>query len=342
MSGNRFAVGLTHDLQSPTAPTTWGDIGLDALDQAGVDWGFLPADGGTLTPELVDGYDAVLFASPGVTAATVSGPRTPRLFARFGVGLDAVDLAACTEAGAGVTITPDGARRPVATAALTLILSVGHRLLNKHNLVLTGRWQDKQSLMGHGLTGRTVGTIGLGNIALELFRLLTPFSTVNLSYDPHRTTGDAAAHGVQLVELNELLGRCEIVVVTAALTPDTYHLLDADRLRLLRPEAIVINVARGPIIDTQALAEALRAGRLGGAGLDVFDPEPLPPDSPLTSLDNVVLSPHALAWTDEMARGNGASAIRAIIAVRNGRIPEHLANPDVLSHPRFALRVEAS
>jgi phosphoglycerate dehydrogenase-like enzyme len=330
-----FKVGVSHDLYSATGPTSWGDIGLGGLTEAGIDWEFLPEDDGFLRADAVDGHDAILFAAPAVTAATVSGARPPRLFARFGVGLDTVDLPACTSAGSAVTITPDGARRAVATAALTLILAVNHRLLNKHQLVVTGRWQDKQALMGRGLTGRTVGTIGLGNIALELFDLLAPFRTVNLSYDPHRPA-DQAPRGVELVELDELLTRCDVLVVTAALTPDTHHLLDTARLALLPAHAIVVNVARGPIINTAALTEALQSGRLAGAGLDVFDPEPLPADHPLTSLDSVVLSPHALAWTDEMAAGNGASAIRAIIAVRDGVPPDHLANPEVLQHPRFA------
>lgn len=338
MGAQPFSVGVSHDLYSPTGPTSWGDIGLDALTAAGIEWTFLAEDNGGLSADAVDGHDAILFAAPAVTAATVGGPRPPRLFARFGVGLDTVDLPACTSAGAAVTITPDGARRAVATAALTLILAVNHRLLNKHELVISGRWQDKQALMGRGLTGRTVGTIGLGNIALELFELLAPFRTTNLSYDPHRSADEPATHGVALVELDELLTRCDVLVVTAALTPDTHHLLNAARLALMPAHAIVVNVARGPIIDTAALTDALLTGRLAGAGLDVFDPEPLPADHPLTSVDTVVLSPHALAWTDEMALGNGASAIRAIIAVRDGVTPEHLANPEVLRHQRFSER----
>ena len=330
-----FRVALSADLFSADSQTSWGDIGLDALGSAGVQWDFLPPDDGTLSADAVAGYDAVLFAAPAVTADTVAGTSTPLLLARFGVGLDAVDVAACTAAGVAVTITPDGARRAVATAALTLMLAVGHRLLVKHRLVVDGNWAVKQRYPGTGLTGKTVGTIGFGHVAKELFTLLQPFATVNLTASPRARPGDTAAHGVELVELDDLLRRCDVVVVTAGLNPGSRGLVDAGRLGLMSPHAVLVNVSRGAIVDTGALVDALAAGRLGGAGLDVFEEEPLPAGHPLTRLDNVVLSPHALAWTDEMAGGNGASAVAAILAVRDRRVPMHLADPSVLRHPRF-------
>jgi phosphoglycerate dehydrogenase-like enzyme len=333
-----FKVGLSHDLWAADGPTSWGDIGLAELDAAGVSWEFLPADDGALTAAQVDGYDAVLFAAPAVTAETVSGDRPPRLFARFGVGLDAVDLHACTTSGVAVTITPDGARRAVATAALTLILAVGHNLLRKDLLVRESRWDDKFSLMGRGLTGRRVGTLGFGNIAVELFDLLKPFGTHNYTADPYRDAADTAAQGVTLVSTEELLKTCDIVVITSALTPETHHVINRERLALMHRDSILINVSRGAIVDTDALTDALATGQIAGAGLDVFDPEPLPAGHPLLDMDNVVLSPHALAWTDEMAMGNGSSAVAAILAIRDGKRPIYLANPAVMNHDRFLHR----
>lgn len=332
--GRAFRVAISGDLASPTQQTSWGDIGLDALTAEGIDHTFLP-DGPVLRAEDVDGFDAVLFAAPAVDAATVSGPNPPRLLARFGVGLDAVDVDACTAAGVGVTITPDGARRPVAAAALTLVLAVQHRLLLKHRLVERGQWDDKLAHMGRGLTGATIGTLGLGNVASELFALMAPFGTRNLAADPWRTPEQAAALGVELVELPELLRRSDVVVVTSALTPETLGLLDRDMIGLMPAHAVLVNIARGPIVDTDALVEALVEGRIAGAGLDVVDPEPLPPEHPLVGLDQVVLSPHGLAWTDELALGNGSSAVRAILAVRDGDRPDHLVNPDAFAHPRY-------
>lgn len=334
-----FTVGLTHDFRSAERPTSWGDIGLADLDRSGVPWRFLPRDSGELSAEAIDGYDAVLFAAPAITQATVAGARPPLLLARFGVGLDAVDLEACTQAGVAVTITPDGARRAVATAALTLILATSHNLVAKDRLVRECRWEDRTELMGRGLTGRRVGVFGLGNIAQDLFALLRPFHTENFAADPHRSAEEAAAQHVRLVGLEELMRVCDIVVVTAALTPQTRRAINAETLSVMRPGSILVNVARGPIVDTSALVDALEHGPLAGAGLDVVDPEPLPAGHPLLTMPNVVLAPHALAWTDEMALGNGRSAIRAILDVRDGRVPTYLANPAVLEHERFRSRL---
>ena len=326
-----FRLALSADFRSADGSISWGDIGLAELERAGISWSFLPADTETLRAQDIDGYHAVLFAAPGVTAETVSGPNPPRLLARFGVGLDSVDVDACTRAGVAVTVTPDGARRAVATAALTLMLAVGQRLLDKAELVRGGRWDAKIDLMGRGLTGRTVGTLGLGGAATDLFGLLAPFGTTNLATDPMRSAEDAAALGVDLVSLDELARRSDILVVLAPLTESTRGCIDARLIGLMRRHVILVNVARGPIVDTDALVAALAEGRLFGAGLDVMDPEPLPPDHPLLALDNVVLTPHALAWTDEMARGNGSSAIRAILDVRAGRRPRFLVNEAVLA-----------
>jgi phosphoglycerate dehydrogenase-like enzyme len=334
-----WRVGLSHDLRAADGTVSWGDIGLADLVAAGVDWEFLPPDTGELTAEHVAGYDAIIFAAPAISAATVAGRDRPAVLARFGVGLDAVDLPACTAAGVAVTITPDGARRAVATAALTLILALEQQVLAKDRLVREGRWPERMSYMGRGLSGRRVGVVGLGNIADELFALLKPFGTENLAADPFRTAEEAAGRGVRLMDLETLMGEADIIVVTAGLTPQTHHLIDSGMIARMRPGAVLINIARGPIVDTAALVDALREGRIRGAGLDVFELEPLPVDHPLVSLDNVVLSPHSLAWTDELALGNGRSAIRAILAVRDRRVPSHLANPDVTAHPAFAARL---
>ena len=334
MTGQVRRVGLSHDLRAADGGCSWGDIGLGDLDaRDDVEWEYLAPDDGVLTAAHVAGFDAVLVAAPGITAETVSGPRPPRVVARFGVGLDAVDVPACTAAGVAVTITPDGSRRPVAAAALTLVLAVQHNLIAKDRLVREGRWQDKLALRGQGLTGATVGTFGLGNVALELFQLMAPFEVTAIAADPGRDQQFASAHGVELVDADTLAARSDVLVITSALTDSTRNAFDDRRLRLMQPHAVLINIARGPIVDLDALTDALRAGRLAGAGLDVFDPEPLPEAHPVTSLHKVVLSPHALAWTDELSRGNGASAVHAILDVLDGRRPPYLVNPDAWVGP---------
>jgi phosphoglycerate dehydrogenase-like enzyme len=336
----RFRVGVSRDFLGPDGRNLWGDIGLHALEAAGVAWGYLDRDTDELIAADLAGLDGVIFAGPAVTRRTFDPALPgPAVFARFGVGYDTVDLAACTDHDTAVTITPDGARRPVSTAALTLLLAVMQHVVVKDRLVRQGRWQDKTRWMGRGLTGRCVGLVGLGNTATDLVELLRPFQVDVVAYDPYRSTESARDLGVRLADLDSLLAQADAVVVMAALTPETHHLLDARRLALLRPSAVLVNVARGPIVDEAALAEALRSGRLAGAGLDVFETEPPAADNPLLGLDNVILSPHALSWTDEMAAGNGGSAVRAVLDVLAGHPPRYVVNTDVLDRPGFQRRL---
>lgn len=340
---DHFRVGLSADFLDESGRNVWGDIGLDALDAAGLPWAYLPLIGSgsdELLAEHIDGCDAVLFAAPAVTERTFSDKTEPPLIlARFGVGYDTVDLDACTRRDVVVTITPDGARRPVATSALAMLLALQHRIVVKDRLVRGGRWAEKTRWMGTGLTGRSVGIIGFGSVASDFAALIAPFHPRILAYDPHRTPESAAELGAELVSLDELLATADAVLVMAALTPETHHLLDERALNLMKPGAVLVNVARGPIVHEKALTAALADGRIAGAALDVFEHEPLPADSPLVAMDNVILSPHAVSWTDEMSLGNGSSAITAILDVHSGRAPRFVANPAVLERPGFKRRL---
>ncbi|MFJ9565228.1 NAD(P)-dependent oxidoreductase [Streptomyces fuscichromogenes] len=336
----RFTVGVSRDFLDAEGRNVWGDIRMGELDAAGIDWHYLPRDTGELLPADIDGLDAVLFAGPSVTARTFAGAgRPPLLLARFGVGYDAVDLDACTEHGVLVTITPDGARRPVATAALTLLLAVLQNVAVKDRLVREGRWAERERWMGLGLTGRRVGLLGLGNTARDLVGLLRPFEVEVVAHDPYCPPETAAELGVRLADADTVMAESDAVIVMCVLTEETLHLVDARRLSLMKRSAVLLNVARGPIVDEAALIEALREGRLRGAGLDVFESEPPDPGNPLLSMDNVVLSPHSLAWTDEMSTGNGGSAVRAVLDVAAGRPPRFVVNRDVLGHPRLSERL---
>ncbi|GAA5059886.1 D-3-phosphoglycerate dehydrogenase [Thermocatellispora tengchongensis] len=335
--GEPFRVGLTRDFLNAEGRIGWGDIGLAALDEAeGVEWDFLPDAGtGEIPPGAVAGYDALLVLLPRVTAETLRGADRLRLVARFGVGYDNVDVAACTEAGVVVTITPDGVRGPVAVSALTMLLAVAHKVRQKDALVRTGRWHDKLDHMGVGPAGKTLGLVGWGNIGREVTRLCAPLGMRQLAADPYADAAAATAAGVGLVDLDTLLAESDFVVVTCALTPETHHLLDAVRIARMKPAAYLVNVARGPIVDQKALTAALAERAIAGAALDVFETEPPDPADPLLALDNVLLAPHAIAWTDELALGNGRSAIAAVLDVAAGRAPAHPVNPAALDHPRF-------
>jgi phosphoglycerate dehydrogenase-like enzyme len=331
-----FRVGLTRDFLKPDGSLGFGDIGLARLDEAtGVEWEFLPSNGPELCADEVREYDALLVLGPRVTAKTLQGNQRLSLVARFGVGYDNIDVAACTQNGVALTITPDGVRRPVAVAVLTLLLALSHKLLVKDHLTREGRWAEKLNHMGMGLTGRTLGVIGLGNIGREVFRLAAPLDMRHLAADPFVKPADVAATGIAVVDLETLMQESDFVVVCCALTEETRHLLDARRLSLLRPTAFVINVARGPIIDQQALTAALRSRLIAGAGLDVFEHEPIDPRDPLLELDNVILAPHALCWTDECFAGIGRSAVRSILDLAAGRVPKSVVNQAVLESPTF-------
>jgi D-3-phosphoglycerate dehydrogenase len=341
-AAGRFTVGVSRDFLDADGRNVWGDIRLGDLDAAGVDWDYLPRGTAELLAPDIEGLDAVLFAGPAVTTRTFAGvTRPPLLLSRFGVGYDAVDLDACTRSGVLVTITPDGARRPVATAALTLLLSVLHNVTAKDRLVREGRWSEKEQWMGLGLTGRRIGLLGLGNTARDLVGLLRPFEVEVIAYDPYCPPETAVELGVRLADADTVMTEADAVIVMCVLTEETFHLVDARRLALMKPSAVLLNVARGPIVDESALIEALRAGRVRGAGLDVFETEPPDAGNPLLGMDNVVLSPHSLAWTDEMSTGNGGSAVRAILDVATGRLPRFVVNRDVLGHPYLSERLGA-
>jgi phosphoglycerate dehydrogenase-like enzyme len=330
-----FRVGITRDFLRPDGTVGFGEVGFSRLDDApGVAWEFLPENVNELTPAHAAAYDALLVMAPRVSAETLRGDSRLALVARFGVGYDNIDVEACTAAGVALTITPDGVRRPVAVAALAFLLALSHKLLVKDRLTRQGRWAEKLDHMGLGLTSRTLGVIGLGNIGREIFRLAAPLEMRHLASDPFVKPADGPA-GITLVDLDTLLREADFVVVCCALSAETRHLLDARRLSLLKPTAYVINLARGPIIDQQALTAVLREKRIAGAGLDVFENEPIDPHDPLLELDNVILAPHALCWTDECFAGIGRSAVSSILDMAAGRIPLSVVNRAVLESPQF-------
>jgi D-3-phosphoglycerate dehydrogenase len=195
--------------------------------------------------------------------------------------------------------------------------------------------------MGQGLVGRTLGSIGIGNIGAELFRLARVFDMKLIASDPYVEPERFEEINATLVDLDQLFRESDILAVNCPLTEETRNLVNAERLALMKPTAYLINTARGPIVDQKALTEALEAGRIAGAGLDVFTEEPAAADDPLLKLDNVVLTPHALCLTDQCIGGIGAADVKAVLDVMQGREPRGIVNQEILADAVWRSGLEA-
>jgi phosphoglycerate dehydrogenase-like enzyme len=334
-----FRIGITRDTVRADGTSIFDKRALRIFDDAKLPWEFIADDVKELTAAHGAHYDALCVFNPKVPAAVVSGADSRvQIVARMGVGYDSVDVKACTEHGVILTNTPDGVRRPVATSILMLLLALSHKVFPKDRITRTGRWKETTSYMGVGLTGRTVGSIGVGNIGGEVYRLLAPLEMRQIAFDPYMKAEEAAKLGVRLVDKDTVFRDADFVFVNMPLTPETRGSVGARELSLMKPTAYFINTSRGPIVDEKALHAALVERRIAGAALDVFDVEPIAPDNPLLTLDNVILTPHSICWTDEFFRNNAESAFRSVVAVATGHTPTFVVNRDVLQHENVRAR----
>ena len=322
--GAHFRVGLTRDILTPRGEPSFGSGPLALLaDDPRVEWDFLLESVDEITPDIMARYDGLYVNGPRVTAASVARhDLRVKIVARHGVGYDSVDVAALAARGVVATNTPVAVRRPVAVAALTFIFALAGRLVEKDRLTRSGRWHERTGWMGLGLTTRTLGVIGAGGIGRELLALARPFGWKMLAADPFVDPAAVTALGAEAVTLEHLLRSSDFVVATVLLNAQTRHLMNAERFAQMRRGAYFINLSRGPIADEAALIAALQAGAIAGAGLDVFEQEPVAPDNPLLGMDNVLLTPHALCWTDECFDAIAREGLGCILDFANGRTPK--------------------
>jgi len=325
-----FKVGVTRDLMAADGGPCFPKRAFEELDAvAGLSWEWLPEDVPEITPDIMANYDGLHCNLPLVAAESVSRDDCRvRIVARNGVGFDTVDLRAMTAKGIVVTNTPIAVRRPVAVATMTLLFALAGRLFEKDRMVRQARWNDRVNAMGYGLTSRTLGLVGAGSIGQEIMRLARPFFGRIIASDPYAPNETIAALGADLVGFDEVMARSDFVVVCCLLTDETRHLVDDRAFGLMKPGAFYLNVGRGPIHDEAALVRALQAKTIAGAGLDVTEQEPIQPDSPLLDMDNTIITPHALCWTDECFEDIARTALRSIVAVSQGKMPVHVVNPD--------------
>ncbi|MBL8662572.1 MAG: hydroxyacid dehydrogenase [Candidatus Odyssella sp.] len=271
----------------------------------------------------------VIRTSPLPAARIAACPRL-KVIGKHGVGVDNIDIAAATRHGIAVFNTPGANALAVAECAVALMLAVVKRLRACHDLVAGGRFAERGPLRVGDLSGKTLGLVGGGRIAGEVARICRHgFGMTVLVYDPYSGEARAAAMGAEKVHgLDALLARADIVSIHTPLTAETRGLIGRGRLAHMKPGAVLVNTARGGIVDEAALADALAAGKLGGAGLDVFEDEPPARGNPLLALPNVVLSPHMAGITEDSARRMAVGAAQGVVDALAGRKPEAILNPE--------------
>ena len=326
-----FKVGVTRDLLTVSGTPAFGERALAELSaNPAITWEWLPHEIAEITPDIAAGYDGLHINIPRVSAASVGRDDCRvRIIARNGVGFDSVDLEACTGRGIVVTNTPVAVRRPVAVATLTLLFALAGRLFKKNEIVRQGRWNDRTSYMGQGLTCRTLGLVGAGGVGQEIMGLARPFFARMIAADPWVEAGAIHRLGAEVMGLETVMAQSDFVVVCCLLDATTRNLIDDSCFARMKRSAYLINVGRGPIVDERALIRALQANRIAGAGLDVTEIEPIQPDNPLLGMENVIITPHALCWTDECFHDIAATALRSIVDVSLGQRPPHVVNPQV-------------
>ncbi|MDJ0896686.1 MAG: NAD(P)-dependent oxidoreductase [Alphaproteobacteria bacterium] len=338
-----FRVALSADFLKPDGSPSFPEFDLSPLKrQAGLELFYLEPNQ-EIAADQLDDVDALILLTPRVTAASLRPGGRLAVVARFGVGYDNVDVEACTANDVALVITPDGVRRPVAVSILTLMFALAGKLMAKDRLARRGPagWAEKTQYNGVGLVGRTLGSLGIGNIGAELFRLAAPFDMRFIAHDPYADPAHAASLGIELTDLETVFRESDFLSVNCPLTDQTYHLVNAERLALMKPTAYLINTARGPIIDQKALTQALESRAIAGAGIDVFEQEPPDADDPLLKLDNVIVTPHALCWTDQIFEGNGRADVEAVLAVMAGNVPKGVVNRTVIDQPGWQAKLKA-
>ena len=276
--GTNFRIGFSADFMGENGTTVFPDIGLSLLkDVPRLAYEFLPDYRPEYTSDQLSEFDVLISLKPRVSGNSLRGVERLCAIGRCGVGYDNVDLAACTEKDVAVFITPQAVVRPVAEAIVLFVLALSHNLVLKDRMLRRGQWAESTRQLGTEPRDRVIGSVGLGNIGSEAVRLLRPLGPSQfLAFDPYANPLKAKDLGVELTSLDDLLQRSDYVLVNCALTPETRGLISYGQFALMKPTAVVINTARGPIIDQTALIAALEGGRIRGAALDVFESEPLP------------------------------------------------------------------
>jgi D-3-phosphoglycerate dehydrogenase len=285
--------------------------------------------------------EAILVRNTRITAEIMAAAARTRVIGRHGVGYDTIDIAAATRLGIPVVYTPAANTESVAEIAMGFILLLGRKIVKAYaamqseellsDTVSLSVMAQRRGLTNFDLWGKTLGIVGVGRIGTSLARKMSAaFQMKILGYDPYLDAATLAERGAQKVDrLEDLLPQCDFVSMHCPGGAGTRHLIHAGNLALFKPTAYLINTARGSVVDELALAEALRAGQLAGAAVDVYDPEPPRPGHPLLHLENAIVTPHFCAMTEESLYNMGTMVAQGILDTLGGRTPAYLVNPEV-------------
>lgn len=282
--------------------------------------------------ELAGDVDAIIVQYAPLTARVMDHLPRCRSMTRYGIGVDNVDVPAATERGIWVTNVPGFCAHEVAEHTLALVLSLVRRLRRLDRSVRDGQWETIGLMRPtRRMSALTLGLIGFGQVARVVATCARGFDMRVIATAPRTTAETMAAHGVAKVTLDDLLAESDFVSLHLPVTTETRHLIDARRLRLMKPSAYLLNTSRGALVDEGALIEALQDGRIAGAGLDVLAKEPPAPDNPLLAMDNVIITPHASYYSDDALAFLQTAVAEEAVRVLRGERPRNPVNPEVVA-----------
>jgi len=332
-----FKVALVHiDEPNPLIP----DWVRHQLERQHVDLSFQQCSVSLEVSALAADADVVWVfgGSELITPETLADLKRCRAIIRTGSGTDNIPVDEATERGILVVNTPQATMDPVSDHVIGLMLSVLRWIPRQDRVMRQGGWRSDHLVWNGHLSGSTVGLVGLGHIARRTVQKLSGFDLEFMAYDPHVSASDMTELRVVKSELDDVLRKSDIVSLHTPLTDETYHLIGERELQLMKPKSILINTARGPVVDEQALVRALTEGRIAAAALDVFETKPLTLDSRLRQLENVVLTPHVASESDQVSEDFWRYSVEAVTDMAQGFLPASFVNPQVVDRCGFTSR----
>ena len=279
----------------------------------------------------IQGVAGVIVRMAPFTREIIEAADALKVIGRHGVGVDTIDVRAATEKGIVVVNTPNANATSVAEHTLTAIGALAKRTVVYDRATREGGWELRNSYKAVDLDGKTLGLVGIGRIGSMVARRAAAAYNMNvIAFDPYIKPETASQMGVSLMaRMDDVFRQADVVSLHTPLTPETRRFVNAAKLRLMKPTAFLVNLSRGEVIDEKALYEALKTGIIAGAAIDVYDPEPPLNDNPLFELDNILLSPHSAALTQECVIRMATGAAEGVVEVLSGRRPQFVVNPEV-------------